>query len=241
MTLSENPTITSIDIDNCTPGATVQINASGTGTIYYSIDGGSSFVDNGGVFTNVAEGDYDVSVKDSNGCTTIDSFTVHPLLQATAVRTQNLGCTGNHAIITVEITAGSSTTSTDFEYEIVDSSNAVVVAQTPMTSNPLNVTINAADTYTVNIYDTNTGAPECNQSIEVEIPPAVTPAIVVDSFMPVSCNGADDGSITVTTSNLVGGTQTIEIISGPGNTIATFPIAAPNGGTTPLQNLMTSR
>lgn len=232
MTLSENPTITSIDIDNCTPGATVQINASGTGTIYYSIDGGSSFVDNGGVFTNVAEGDYDVSVKDSNGCTTIDSFTVHPLLQATAVRTQNLGCTGNDAIITVEITAGSSTISTDFEYEIVDSSNAVVVAQTPMTSNPLNVTINAADTYTVNIYDTNTGAPECNQSIEVEIPPAVTPAIVVDSFMPVSCNGADDGRITVTTSNLVGGTQTIEIISGPGNTIATFPIAAPNGGTT---------
>ncbi len=48
---------------------TITIEASGgTGTLLYSINGGTSFEDNGGNFTELAAGTYNIEVKDQNNC-----------------------------------------------------------------------------------------------------------------------------------------------------------------------------
>lgn len=48
----------------------------GTGLIEYSIDGGSNYVLSNGVFQNVLPGNYSLSIKDANGCTTDSSNTI---------------------------------------------------------------------------------------------------------------------------------------------------------------------
>ncbi|MBI5218023.1 MAG: gliding motility-associated C-terminal domain-containing protein [Bacteroidia bacterium] len=47
---------------------TISINATGTQPLYYSINGGGSFVANGGGFSGLSNGNYPVAVRDNNGC-----------------------------------------------------------------------------------------------------------------------------------------------------------------------------
>ena len=59
------------DVTECygNTDGTLDVTATGgTGTILYSIDGGATFVDNGGLFENLAGGDYNVFITDDNGC-----------------------------------------------------------------------------------------------------------------------------------------------------------------------------
>jgi len=59
------------DVDTChgEPIGTITINASGgTGTLYYSIDNGNTYFDNGGFFENLYAGTYYTRVKDQNNC-----------------------------------------------------------------------------------------------------------------------------------------------------------------------------
>ncbi len=63
--------ITHTDVDTCygVPAGTITVTASGgTGTIYYSIDSGQNFFDNGGFFDNLYAGTYYIKVKDSHNC-----------------------------------------------------------------------------------------------------------------------------------------------------------------------------
>ncbi|CAN0578826.1 unnamed protein product, partial [Ectocarpus sp. 12 AP-2014] len=79
--------------------------------------------------------------------------------------------------------------------------------------------------YVFTITDTATGH-TCSTSITQRLEPSVLPNIRIDDFSNVTCNGADDGSITVSASPDNGiGPYTFIIISGPGST-ATFPITA---------------
>jgi len=50
---------------------TVTINAIGIQALEYSVDGGSTFVQNGGKFINLSAGSYSVAVKNTNGCVVI--------------------------------------------------------------------------------------------------------------------------------------------------------------------------
>jgi gliding motility-associated-like protein len=57
--------------DHCSQlGATIQVFAQeiGTGTISYSIDGGITYLQNDGVFTDLSAGTYNVIIKDENNC-----------------------------------------------------------------------------------------------------------------------------------------------------------------------------
>ncbi|OYZ45757.1 MAG: hypothetical protein B7Y19_08660, partial [Sphingobacteriales bacterium 24-40-4] len=47
---------------------TITITANGTQPLEYSIDGGSTFIQNGGKFTNLSAGSYSVVVKNASGC-----------------------------------------------------------------------------------------------------------------------------------------------------------------------------
>jgi gliding motility-associated-like protein/uncharacterized repeat protein (TIGR01451 family) len=198
MNLSADPTIDAVDIDNCSSEPTVTITASSASpNMLYSLDGGTTLENNGGVFNNIAPGTYTAFIKDGNGCTASQTITVEPILQVTASLTTLLGCgAGNEAEITIEATVGSG----NYDYEVLDSSSGNVIARQPLATNPLVVPINTADTYTINVYDNATSGPECFRSLPVEVQPAITPSFNHDAN-DISCFGANDGTISLAETN----------------------------------------
>ncbi len=195
--LSPNPTIDDIAVANCDVQADVTITASSAAAqIFYSLDGGTNYFDNGGVFNNIAPGTYTVSILDSNGCTASSSVTVHPQLQASATLTRVLGCgVGNEAQIVVEVASGSGS----YHYEILGTSSTLVSRQA-LAANPTTELVTTADTYTVNVYDINTAGPECSRTFTIEIPAATLPSFGVNQT-DVSCSGVSDGIIEITENN----------------------------------------
>jgi hypothetical protein len=65
----------------------------GTGTILYSIDGGNTFVDNGGLFENIGGGTYYVYLTDDNGCS--GSYAGNPVIVGQPVQITMSVTTGN--------------------------------------------------------------------------------------------------------------------------------------------------
>ena len=224
MSLSANPTITSIDVDNCSTTPTVTVNAtSASPTILYSLDGGTTYENNGGIFNNVAVGSYTIFIKDGNGCTASQAIDVYPSLQAEATIEEILGCgSGNEAEIEINVTSGSG----NYDYEIVGSSSTFVTRQV-LPSNPLTVAIPTSDTYTVTVFDNSTTGPECERSFTLEIAPAVTPDFTVDAN-DVTCFGASDGIIAISEVN--NGVNPLTYTLSPNN--GTF-----NGATNSFENL----
>ena len=191
MAVTPAPSISNVDIANCGANATITINVgSSDGAVLYSIDNGVTF-QSINVFNNIPAGNYDVVIKDQTGCIDTENITVHPTLQATATLDQQLGCgPGNEAEIRIEATAGSG----NFEFEILDSASGITIPRQALTTNPQNVQLITADSYTVNVYDAGTTNPECFRSFVVEVPAAIAPDFTANATA-VSCNGAEDGRI----------------------------------------------
>ncbi len=222
MTLTPNPVIGPIVVDNCTDPSTITITATTSAPqIFYSLDGGTTYIDNGGVFNNVTPGSYNISVRDSNGCTaSAGPVVVHPVLQANATLTKLLDCSGTpDAQITIEVFDGSGS----YDYEISDGTG-IVTAKQPLPSNPFVFNTTTVEDYTITVYDNNTSTP-CARVFNISVDPAIDPAFSVTSHTDLTCHGADDGTISVSATDNGIGPYTFEIISGPGSS-ATFPIAA---------------
>ncbi|WP_394747697.1 T9SS type B sorting domain-containing protein [Spongiimicrobium salis] len=244
--LSPNPVISSVVVDNCTSAPSVTINATSSAPhILYSLDGGTTYEDNAGVFTNVSPGNYTVFIRDGNGCTASSSIEVHPSLQATAVVAENLGCgAGQEAELLLEVTSGSGS----YDYEIQDTSGTVVARQALVP--PLRVPITAAETYTVSIYDNNTASPECFRTFSLEIPPAIVPDFTAIPTA-ISCFGNTDGTIVVAQVNNGNNPLTYSLIPNNGSFNATtnafenlpggtYEVIAtgPNGCTTSISTIV---
>ena len=247
LNLSPNPTIDDIAVANCDVQADVTITASSTAAqIFYSLDGGSNYENNGGVFNNVAPGTYAVSILDSNGCSATGSVTVHPQLQANATLTRTLGCgAGNEAQILLEVTDGSGL----YDYQIIGTSGTLVSKQ-GLATNPTTVLATVADTYTVTIYDRSTAGPECSRTFTIEIPAAINPDFTTDPTG-VSCSGASDGIIAIAevnngisplaySINPIAGTFNAATNSFEGLPQGTYEITATgqNGCTTTVNNIL---
>lgn len=226
--LTPNPIITDIAVDNCTDPATVTITATSTAMpIFYSLDGGTTYLDNGGVFNNIAPGTYNVSIIDANGCTDTDTVTVYPVLQANVALTKLLDCSVSpDAEITLEVLQGSGS----YDYEISDGSG-IVVSRTSLSTNPMVFSTTTVEDYIITIYDNNTASPECSRVFNVSVPPAIMPSFSITSFSDVTCNGDTDGTISVSAVDNGTGPYTFEIISGPGSS-ASFPIAPTSSNAT---------
>ncbi|MFC4221744.1 T9SS type B sorting domain-containing protein [Flagellimonas marina] len=226
--LTPNPTIDNITVDNCMSPATVTISATSVAPqIFYSLDGGTTYEDNSGIFNNIAPGTYNVSILDSNGCIATSNVTVYPLLQASATLTKLLDCSVSpDAEITIDVLQGSGDIlgfAGSYDYEISDGSG-VVVGRTTLPSNPFVFSTTTVEDYTITIYDNNTDSPECSRVFNVSVPPAILPSFNITSFDDVTCNGDADGTISVAAVDNGTGPYTFEIISGPGSS-ASFPIA----------------
>ncbi len=196
LTLTPDPTIDSVVVDNCSGQGLVTVTASSAAaTIFYSLDGGTNFVNNGGAFTGIAAGTYTLVIQDSNGCTDTTTVTVHPPLEAQVTLTKLLDCSVSpDAEITIDMINGSG----DYDYELSDS-GGVVVARTTLPSDPFVLSVSTADTYTVTLFDNLTDTP-CTQVFTIEVPAVVNPAFTATPT-DVSCQGSTDGSIEMDASS----------------------------------------
>ncbi len=229
--LDPRPEISLAIVDECVAEGTfevlVTLDVAGTAPYQLSVNGGAyqniTFdVSNQYTVSGLSSGlGQTIAVRDLTGCADTDPFDIQPPLQFNATLTTLLDCEvapGNNAEITIDVIAGSGT----YDYEITGPVNE---ARTALPSDPFVWTLaSAPGAYTVTVYDTSTAVPNCMGSIIVDVPAAVTPVLNIDAFTDVTCNGADDGTITVSALDNGVGPYTFEIISGPGSA-AVFPIA----------------
>ncbi|RDY60267.1 hypothetical protein DX873_10625 [Flagellimonas nanhaiensis] len=202
-----------------TASAPFQISTNGTAYQNFTFDGSNQYTVSG---LNSGMGQT-IAVRDLNGCIDTQTFNIQPPLQFNATLTTLLDCDiapANNAEITIDITAGSGS----YDYEI-DGPGAVDQARTAIVGSSIVWTgASVAGSYTVTVYDTNTSVPNCLGSIVVDVPAIIMPSFNIDSFTDVTCNGDDNGTISVSAVDTGTGPYTFEIISGPGSS-AVFPIA----------------
>ncbi|WP_423998428.1 T9SS type B sorting domain-containing protein [Maribacter sp. IgM3_T14_3] len=241
LSVSLNPTLNSTTQDNC--AAPITVNASGNsaaGNLRYAIvtagsSAPTSFVDNAGEFTNVASGTYDIYVIDGNGCTAVETdFVVNPVLSASATLAKLLDCTASpDATISIEILNGSN----NYQYSITGPGTDVSQINVPSTN--FDYQASAAGDYTITIYDTSTpSSADCDRVLVINVPqkvePIIDPNIITTN---VSCFNADDGSITIATTNGAAAPYTFEIISQDGTPTSILPATVPTGNTATFTNL----
>lgn len=228
LTLSPNPTL-SVSQDNCElPITLTAVGSSAAGNLRYALvtagdPAPTVFKDNGGIFSNVAPGSYDVYVIDGNGCTNYESsFVVNPVLSARATLTKLLDCTATpEASINIEILDGSG----NYEYSITNTTGAPAVAQTTVPGTNFNYQAPLAGDYTITVYDTATpNSTVCNREFVINVPEKVVPVIDPNIMATdITCTGDDDGTITISTTNGSASPYTFEITSLDGATVSINP------------------
>lgn len=192
----------------------IQVNAfGGTGALTYSIDGGATYFPTN-LFTGLADGDYNVAVQDSRGCTRVFMDNPVVVLNPAAIvinsesKTDVTGCFGNtNGSITVSASGGSGT----LTYTL----NPGGVSNTTGVFSGL-----GAGSYTVSVTDANGCGPVTTGSIIITQPPQLL--ITGVNHTNVNCAGQAQGTITVTAT---GGTGTIYYTLNPGaitNTTGVF-------------------
>ncbi len=186
-----DPTLAPIP-QQCFVGSPFTVTLSGTvsvGPASYSMGGAFQASP---TFTISASGTYTFTIRDNNGCTTTEDLIVEPQLQLLAALTKDLDCTVTpDAIITLTPSGG---TGTYTGYEVNYNGGGFVAI--PGTS----YTATAAGTYEFRVTDSQ---PCTAISNTITIDPLVNPT-ANETHIDVSCNGGNNGSITVTASGGVG-------------------------------------
>ncbi|MCV6629296.1 MAG: T9SS type B sorting domain-containing protein [Flavobacteriaceae bacterium] len=203
MSTLPNPSIDDIEIDNCSNSIQVKVTASPNPSVlrYAMVSAGNpaptSFETNGGIFENVAAGNYDIYVINNSGCIAKEtSVRVHPPLLASAVLSKPIDCSASpSATIDIEITQGSG----DYDYQViktVGSAEAAVNKQS-VPSNSFSHTAPTAGTYQITIFvDATSDTKACTRVFDIVVPEQKTPQFDLQPTT-VSCNGGDNGKISI--------------------------------------------
>ena len=188
-----NPTVDVIN--QCTAVANYTINvtsplSTGSGlpeeTFEYDIGGGFQSSPN---FTVPNPGDYTIVVRDGNGCTNSVLARVFDFFAITASATSEPTCNAGDGVITVNTSGGSG----NFQFELDDGiSPPIVQINDPVFINILPGTYNIL----VTDLDSNT-IPLCTDTATVDVTLVDTPVISATPKTDITCNGANDGTITV--------------------------------------------
>jgi gliding motility-associated-like protein len=190
--LDSNPTIARAVATQCPSStATYDITVTATGFsagLSYSVDGVS--YQNSSIITVNAPGNYNVTVKDANGCISAPAA-VNILAPITldATITALPSCTVNNGSITASATGGSG----NYSYQL----GAVTRTTTPAVFNNL-----ASGNHTIVVTDLSTN---CTNTVTRNLAPATPITGFAATPTPVSCKGGSDGTITATLATPVAG------------------------------------
>jgi hypothetical protein len=173
-------------------GAITMNGTGGDGNYSYSIDGIS--FQGIGTFTNLPAGTYSLTIQDSNGCTNApSSITItQPAAITATVNTTNSTCLLTNGSIMALAGGGSGS---GYQYSINGGTNFF----TSGSFSPL-----ASGTYFILIKDGS----NCQYVIHGTILSSGGPTITASTQQNVSCNGGNDGSVTI--SGVVGGTGILQ-------------------------------
>jgi gliding motility-associated-like protein len=186
---------TNITCNNANNGTITIIATGGTLPLTYSINGGYPS-NNNGLFTGLAAGNYIVTVTDINNCSPVQSTTITivnpPAITILGTPTAfDITCNGaNDGIINVKVTGGTP----PYTYSINGGYPS---------NNFGEFTGLAANTYIVSVTDNNGCGPVTSNPIVIGEPAAIT--ITGENKTDITCNNANDGTITITAN---GGTGT---------------------------------
>ncbi len=215
LNVSDSPIISLDAVSTCDVNKTITVSAAGGLAPYqYSINGGvfSSPTATPFVASGLAAGSYDITVRDSNGCTDVLNNTViHESIAFDAVVTLNAVCTVDGQV-TLTINSGSHLTggvTADYSYSL--DGNPAVSFGAGNTTAVLNL---APATYTVSIVDNNTTCVTPIKSVNVLIP---AQPVFTTNVVDATCNGGANGSIGVSvTAGLTPYTYSIVQTAGTG-------------------------
>lgn len=220
-----------IDVVNqCTATSGYQIDivsplSTGSGlpeeTFQYNI--GSGF-QSGTTFIVPNPGSYVITVRDGNGCTNTVTADVFDFFAITADATSFPTCNAGDGVITVNTSGGSG----NFEYQLRDIDNGLANVGPAQSSNVF--TNVAPGNYNILVTDLSSNTtPLCSDEAIVNVSIVNTPVITATPSSDVTCNGADDGTISV---ELQPGTDTDTplnyiLYDGSGSTIIAGPQGSP--------------
>lgn len=219
ISLDPLPTVTASAVSQC-PSPTgytiIAVGAGGVGTLEYSLDGNS--FQSSSSLTVTAPGDYDVWVRDANGCIakTTAPVTIFEPLQLQADVTTLSTCLNADGVVTLTASGGS--IPSNYEY----SSNGT----TYVSSNVFGGLAASVTPYTFYVRDITT---TCVKSVDVIMLLPNTAIDFVPVATPVTCDGGNDGTITA---NMAPSTLTVN-----NNPIYTYALT----GTTTVGNLPVTR
>jgi hypothetical protein len=191
-------TATNVSCNGGTDGTITSQATGGTGTINYTLQP-TNQTNTTGSYSNQAANTYTITATDQNGCTTTTQVTItEPLpLQITNIASTNPTCVpGNDGSLTVSATGGT----TNYQYSLNGG-----IQQASNTFSNL-----GSGVYTIQVTDANGCTATSTQNISAPNAPSFTTATSTD----VSCNGGNDGTITVQTT---GGTNPINYYLQPTN------------------------
>ncbi|MFC0605836.1 beta strand repeat-containing protein, partial [Winogradskyella pulchriflava] len=194
-TVSEPTEILTSTINSTTD---VLCNGDATGAIDLTISGGTApytvLWDNGSTnqdLSNLAAGDYEVTITDANGCTTTNNATINQpseTLSATVTNITNVDCNGGaNGSITVEAAGGTS----PYQYSI---DNGATNQGSGLFENL------TAGAYTILITDDN----DCTTTVNATVTQPNTLTVSIVDVNDVDCSGEASGDITI---EVNGGTQ----------------------------------
>lgn len=225
------------DVSNAELSATIEVTITpGTGTpnYFYSVNGGSFLPTGGTVFTYSANtaGNYDIIVRDANGCTVIiPTQVIEPLNTFTAAVSQTtaISCIGPEQIL-LTVTDNGNVANT-YTYELLPHGNP----NGSQTGTPTNITatydLTAVGSYTFRITDNATGC--YIDTVPYDIAPYDLIEVTATAVDPVTCFNDTNGSLEINVAGYVGGydyevfTQAgASILTGSGNT-TTNPLIIP--------------
>lgn len=159
----------------------------------YSTNGGLNYQPSNS-FTGLTPNSYNLLVRDSNGCVTnISTNTECDQFDFRVRLIKEISCIDPDAEVELSILSGSGS----YEYEVFDSSGAVIVSRTPIINTTINFPVSFSGTYTVKGYDIGNSS-ECSLSKNITINPVIIPEFTVSST-DATCNGSATGTINVLT------------------------------------------
>lgn len=171
-------------------GSVIVTAAGGTPDYSYGINGGMDFLVTGD-FTELYAGPYTVTVTDANGCTALAAVTVNQPSPITATVTTGTSTCGNANGNILVVAAGGS--GSGYQYSMNGSTWNGTGSYTGLSDS----------TYTILIQDGN----GCSNQFYGTVADADGPVINTVSSTNITCNEADNGTITIT--SVTGGSGTL--------------------------------